>query len=54
MKAALEGLNGVKKADVSFNKEEAVVHFEEGKPNVKEMIQAVSKAGFRAVEKESE
>jgi len=54
VKAALEGLNGVKKADVSFNKEEAVVHFEEGKPNVKEMIQAVSKAGFRAVEKESE
>ena len=54
MKAALEGLNGVKKADVSFNKEEAVVHFEEGKTDVKEMIQAVSKAGFRAVEKESE
>jgi len=54
VKAALEGLNGVKKADVSFNKEEAVVHFEEGKTDVKEMIQAVSKAGFRAVEKESE
>ncbi len=48
MKAALEGLNGVKKADVSFNKEEAVVHFEEGKTDVKEMIQAVSKAGYRS------
>ena len=44
MRGALEGLNGVKKADVSFNKEEAVVYFEEGKTNVKEMIQAVNRA----------
>lgn len=51
MRRALEGLNGVKKAEVSFNKEEAVVYFEEGKTNVKEMIQAVGKAGFRAIEK---
>jgi copper chaperone CopZ len=48
---ALEGLDGVKKADVSFNKEEAVVYFEEGKTNVKKMIQAVGKVGFRATEK---
>ena len=54
MRGALEGLNGVKKADVSFNKEEAVVYFEEGKTNVKDMIQAVGKTGFRAVEKGSQ
>ena len=53
MRGALEGLNGVKKAAVSFEKQEAVVYFEEGKATVKEMIQAVSKAGFRAVEKGS-
>jgi len=51
VKRALEGLDGVKQADVSFSKEEAVVSFDEGKTNVKEMIQAVSKAGFRAIEK---
>ena len=54
MRGALEGLKGVKKAEVDFNKEEAVVYFEEGKANVKEMIQAVGKAGFRAVEKGSQ
>ena len=36
---------------MSFSKEEAVVYVEEGKTNVKEMIQAVGKAGFRAIEK---
>jgi copper chaperone CopZ len=51
VKRALEGLNGVKRADVSFGKEEAVVFFDEGKTKVKEMIQAVGNAGFRAIEK---
>ena len=51
MKRALEGLSGVNRADVSFGKEEAVVSFDEEKTTVKEMIQAVSKAGFRAIEK---
>ena len=54
MRGALEGLNGVKKAQVSFEKQEAVVYFEEGKTDVKDMIQAVGKAGFRAVEKGSQ
>jgi copper chaperone CopZ len=52
VRRALEGLNGVKKAEVSFEKEEAVVYFEDGKTNVEEMIQAVAKAGFRAIEKQ--
>jgi copper chaperone CopZ len=54
VRKALEGLNGVKKAEVSFDKEEAVVYFEEGKTSVKEMTEAVGKAGFRAVEKGSQ
>jgi len=54
VKKALEGLNGVKRADVSFNKEEAVVSFDEEKTKVKEMIQAVGNAGFRAIEKRAQ
>jgi len=50
---ALEGLNGVKKAEVSFRKKEAIVYFEEGKPTVDEMVLAVSRVGFRAAEKRS-
>ena len=53
MKRTLEGLNGVNRADVSFSKEEAVVSFDEGKTKVEEMIQAVGKAGFRAIEKQN-
>jgi len=54
VKRALEGLKGVKRADVSFSKEEAVVYFDEEQTNVKEMIQAVSKVGFRAKEKRAQ
>jgi len=50
---ALEGLNGVKKAEVSFSKKEALVYFEEGKATVDEMVRAVGKVGFRATEKSS-
>ncbi len=53
MRRALEGLNGVKKAEVSFRKKEAIVYFEEGKATVDEMVRAVSRVGFRAVEKRS-
>lgn len=51
VKKALEGLDGVRKAEVSFSKEEAVVYFDERKTNIKQMIETVSKVGFRAVEK---
>jgi len=54
VKKALEGLNGVKRADVSFSKEEAVVSFDDGKTKVETMIQAVSKVGFRAIEKRAQ
>ncbi len=53
MGRALEGLEGVKKAEVSFSKKEAIVYFEEGKATVDEMVRAVSKVGFRALEKRS-
>ena len=36
---------------MSFEKREAVVYFEQGKTDVNAMIDAVAKAGFRAVEK---
>ncbi len=51
MRRALEGLNGVKKAEVSFSKEEALVYFEEGKVSVDVMARAVKGVGFRAAEK---
>jgi mercuric ion binding protein len=50
VRRALEGLDGVKKTDVSFSKKEAVVYYEEGKANVDEMVRAVGRAGFRASE----
>ena len=53
MGRALEGLNGVKKAEVSFSEKKAIVYFEEGKATVDEMVRAVSRVGFRAVEKRS-
>ncbi len=50
MRRALEGLPGVKKAAVSFSEKQAVVYFEEGKVTVHEMIEAVNRTGFRALE----
>jgi len=35
VRRALEGLNGVKKAEVRFSNEEAVVYFEEGKQTLR-------------------
>ncbi len=53
MRRALEGLEGVKKAEVSFSEKEAIVYFEEGESAVDEMVRAVSKVGFRATDKSS-
>ena len=46
------GLDGVKKADISFSEKEAVVYYEEGKTSVEEMVRAVGRAGFRASEQQ--
>jgi len=53
VRRALEGLDGVKKAEVSFREKEAVVYFEKGKVTVDEMVRAVTRVGFRAAEKRS-
>jgi len=53
VRRALEGLDGVKKAEVSFSEKEAVVYFEEGKVTMDEMVRAVAQVGFRAIEEQS-
>ncbi len=50
MRAALEGLKGVKKADVSFNEKQAVVTYDPSQISVAKMIHAVDQAGFQARE----
>jgi mercuric ion binding protein len=51
VKRALEGLPGVSRADVSFQKKEAVVRFEASQVSVEKMIEAVQRAGYRATVK---
>lgn len=48
VKRALEGLKGVSRADVSFRDKEARVTFEPAQARVDQLIDAVTRAGFRA------
>lgn len=48
MRRALEGLEGVKKAEISFVTGRATVYFEDGKVTLNQMIQAVNRVGFGA------
>jgi copper chaperone CopZ len=48
VKRALEGLGGVSRADVSFQKKEAVVTFDPAQVRVEQMLEAVRRAGYRA------
>ena len=48
VKRALEGLEGVERADVSFRDKEARVAYDPARVTVEQMIDAVSRAGFRA------
>ena len=48
VKRALEGLKGVKKAEVSFERAEAIVTYEQGRATLKEMMRAVEQYGFKA------
>ncbi len=50
MRKALEGLEGVRKAVVSFSKKQAVVTYDPEKVSVNDMVEAVKQAGFRATE----
>ncbi|MFQ5658218.1 MAG: cation transporter [Candidatus Methylomirabilales bacterium] len=48
VKRALEGLDGVEKAEVSLSRGEARVSYDPQKVGVEAMIEAVKKAGFQA------
>ncbi|MFQ5851895.1 MAG: hypothetical protein ACE5JU_15090 [Candidatus Binatia bacterium] len=50
MRRALVGLDGVRKAKVSFRRRRAIVYYEASKVSVGEMVQAVGRVGFRAIE----
>jgi copper chaperone len=47
VKAALEGVKGVSKAEVSLDKNEATVTYAKG-TNTDDLLKAVEKAGFKA------
>jgi copper chaperone CopZ len=48
VKRALEGLEGVSRADVSFRDKRARVTFDPAKVSVEQLIEAVNRLGFRA------
>ena len=48
VKTALERLDGVKQAKVTFNPPEAVVQFDPAGVTLEEMIAAIEQVGFRA------
>lgn len=48
VKKALEGLKGVKTAQVSFKEKLARVIYEKGVVTVEQMVEAVKDAGFEA------
>jgi copper chaperone CopZ len=51
VKKALEGLEGVKEATVSFKEKRADVLYDPSKVTVEDMISAISRVGFRAKRK---
>ncbi len=48
VKTALERLDGVKQAKVTFKPPEAVVQYDPDKVTLEAMIDAIEQAGFRA------
>jgi copper chaperone CopZ len=54
VKRALEGLKGVSRAQVSFRDKEARVTFDPAQVTVDQLVEAVVRAGFRAVQKRTE
>jgi copper chaperone CopZ len=48
VKRALEGLKGVKKAEVSFERAEAIVTYERGSVTLEQMSRAVEQYGYKA------
>lgn len=54
VKGALEGLEGVQRAEVSFRDKQARVTFDQGQVSVAQLIEAVNRLGFRASIKAAE
>jgi len=52
VKQALKKVDGVSKADVSFEKRQAVVTFDDSKTNVQKLTKATADAGFPATLKQ--
>ncbi|MFQ5736456.1 MAG: heavy-metal-associated domain-containing protein [Thermodesulfobacteriota bacterium] len=50
VKKSLSGVEGVKGAKVSFKGKEAYVEYDEAETDLKEMLRAVEKAGYKAQE----
>ena len=48
IRKALEGLDGVEKASVSYSKGEGEVYFDPAKVSEKEIVDRVNQTGFRA------
>jgi copper chaperone len=46
VKKAIEGVQGVKKADVSLENKQAVVEFDEGKTDVEKIKSAIKETGY--------
>lgn len=49
VKKAIEGLEGVKKVDVSLENKQAVVEFDEGKTDVEKIKAVVKETGYEPV-----
>jgi len=49
VKRALEGLDGVEKAEVSFSNAQAIVTYDPTRVTLDGMVTAVEKAGFHAI-----
>jgi copper chaperone len=46
VKKAIEGVEGVRKADVDLQKKQAIVEYEEGKANLEKVKAAIKEAGY--------
>jgi mercuric ion binding protein len=46
VKKALAGVNGVRKAEIDFDKRQAIVSFDDTKTNVRALTQATTDAGY--------
>lgn len=54
VRRALAGLKGVRRAEVSFYRGEAIVTYEDGAVTIEQMKEALARDGFRATLKTSD